>query len=65
MMTKRNNWAETQLEYVGTGPTTIEAVGDGYSKMRAKIDKAENNMKRHHKTYSLHCDYLINKKVNA
>jgi len=64
-MTKRNNWAAQQLDYVGTGPTTIEAVGDGYSKMRGKIDKAEHNMKNHRKTYSMHCDYLINKKIIA
>ena len=65
MMAKRNNWAEAQLDYVGTGPTTIEAIGDGYSKMRRKIDNAEHNMKNHRKTYSMHCDYLINKKITA
>jgi len=47
MVNKRNNWAETQLDYVGNGPTTIEAIGDGYSKIKAKIDKAESNNRRH------------------
>jgi hypothetical protein len=65
MMDKRNGWAEGQLDYIGTGATTIEAIGDGYAKIKTKIDRAENNMVRHRKTYSLHCDYLINKKMTA
>jgi hypothetical protein len=56
MITNRNNWAEGHLEYIGTGATTINAIGDDYERIRASQAGQDARMARHHKSYSLHCD---------
>ena len=37
----RDNWADSHLNYIGTGPTTIEALGDDYDKIKAKVNQRE------------------------
>ena len=48
----RNSWGENHMQYIGRGPTTLEAVGAGYADLRARLARADGRMQNANRNFS-------------
>ena len=48
----RNSWGENHMNYIGRGPTTLEAVGTDYANLRARLSRADGRMKTTNRNFS-------------